>query len=100
VDDPTGSAGGLEWMAWTTGTAILVACVFAALVGLAVLSAVRPSAPRKGFLPMATARGDRIYVGLLGTGLLLVLLIALSSAPVVLGLALGAVWMAVVVIWG
>jgi predicted small integral membrane protein len=87
-------------MAWTTGTAILVACVFAALIGLAVLSAARPSTPRKGFLPMPTARGDRIYVGLLGTGLILVLLIALSSAPVVLGLALGAVWMAVVVIWG
>jgi predicted small integral membrane protein len=98
--DETGGAGGLEWMAWTAGTAILVACVFAALAGLAVLSAVRPSAPRKGFLPMRTARGDRIYVGLLGTGLILVLLIALSSAPVVLGLALGAVWMAVVVIWG
>jgi predicted small integral membrane protein len=99
MDETTGGSG-LEWMAWTTGTAILVACVFAALVGLAVLSAVRPSTPRKGFLPMATARGDRIYVGLLGTGLILVLLIALSSAPVVLGLALGAVWMAVVVIWG
>jgi predicted small integral membrane protein len=99
VDETTGGSG-LEWMAWTTGTAILVACVFAALVGLAVLSAARPSTPRKGFLPMATARGDRIYVGLLGTGLILVLLIALSSAPVVLGLALGAVWMAAVVIWG
>jgi predicted small integral membrane protein len=99
VDETTGGSG-LEWMAWTTGTAILVACVFAALVGLAVLSAVRPSTPRKGFLPMATARGDRIYVGLLGIGLILVLLIAFSSAPVVLGLALGAVWMAVVVIWG
>jgi predicted small integral membrane protein len=99
VDETTGGSG-LEWMAWTTGTAILVACVFAALVGLAVLSAARPSTPRKGFLPMATARGDRIYVGLLGTGLILVLLIAFSSAPVVLGLALGAVWMAAVVIWG
>jgi predicted small integral membrane protein len=87
-------------MAWTAGTFVLVVCVFAALIGLAVLAVVRPSTPRKGFLPMPTARGDRIYVGLLGTGLILVLLIALSSAPVVLGLALGAVWMAVVVIWG
>ena len=99
MDEPTGGSG-LEWMAWTAGTFVLVVCVFAALVGLAVLAAVRPSTPRKGFLPMATARGDRIYVGLLGTGLILVLLIAFSSAPVVLGLALGAVWMAVVVIWG
>jgi predicted small integral membrane protein len=99
VDEPT-TGGGLEWMAWTTGTLILVVCVLAALVGLAVLSAVRPSTPRKGFLPMPTARGDRIYVGLLGTGLILVVLLAASTAPVVLGLALGAVWMAVVLIWG
>lgn len=98
--DETTTTGGLEWMAWTTGTLILVACVFASLVGLAVFAVVRPSTPRKGFLPMATARGDRVYVGLLGTGLILVVLMAASSAPVVLGLALGAVWMAVVLIWG
>jgi predicted small integral membrane protein len=98
--DETTTGGGLEWMAWTTGTLILVVCVFAGLAGLAVLAALRPSTPRKGFLPMATARGDRIYVGLLGTGLILVVLMAASSAPVVLGLALGAVWMAVVLIWG
>jgi predicted small integral membrane protein len=87
-------------MAWTTGTLVLVVCVFASLIGLAALAVVRPSTPRKGFLPMPTARGDRIYVGLLGTGLILVLLLALTGAPVVLGVALGAVWLAVVVIWG
>lgn len=92
--------GDLEWMAWTPGTAVFVACVLAALVGLAVLGVFRPPAPRKGFLPMPTALGDRIYVGLLGTGLILIALIALSTAPIVLGLGLAAVWMGVVVTWG
>jgi predicted small integral membrane protein len=90
----------LEWMAWTTGTAVFVACVLAALVALAVLAALHPPVPRKGFLPMPTALGDRIYVGLLGTGLILVALIALSTAPILAGLALAAVWMAAVVTWG
>lgn len=87
-------------MAWTTGTLVFVVCVFASLIGLAVLALLRPSTPRKGFLPMPTARGDRIYVGLLGTGLILVVLIATTTAPIVAGLAIAAVWMAVVVTWG
>jgi predicted small integral membrane protein len=92
--------GGLEWMAWTPGTALFLAGVLVALLGLTLLAVLRPSTPRRGFLPMPTARGDRIYVGLLGTGLILVVLIAVSSLPVVAGLALGAVWMFVVLRWG
>jgi predicted small integral membrane protein len=90
----------LEWMAWTTETAILVVFIFVALAGLAVLAAVHPPEPRKGFLPMPTSGGDRVYVGLLGTGAVLIALIALTSLPIVIGLAIAAVWMAVVVVWG
>jgi predicted small integral membrane protein len=92
--------GGLEWMAWTWGTFLLVAGVFVALLGLTVLAVLRPSTPRQGFLPMPTARGDRIYVGLLGSGLILIVLIALTDLPIMAGLGLGAVWMFVVVRWG
>jgi predicted small integral membrane protein len=87
-------------MAWTPGTVVFVIGVFAALVGLAIGAAVWPSAPRKGFLPIPTARGDRVYVGLLGVGLILIALMALTTAPVPLGLGLAAVWMAVVLRWG
>lgn len=92
--------GDLEWMAWTPGTAVFVLLVVLGLVGLAVLASARPSAPRKGFLPMPTARGDRIYVALLGTGLILVVLLATTSLPVTFGLAAGAAWAAVVLRWG
>jgi predicted small integral membrane protein len=92
--------GGLEWMAWTTSTSLFVLGVFVALAGLTVLAVLRPSTPRRGFLPMPTARGDRIYVGLLGTGLILVVLVAFTSLPILGGVALGGVWMFVVVRWG
>lgn len=92
--------GDLEWMAWTPGTFVFVVGVFAGLAGLTVLALLRPSTPRRGFLPMPTARGDRIYVGLLGTGLILIGLIASTDLPLGVGLGLGAVWMLVVVSWG
>jgi predicted small integral membrane protein len=90
----------LEWMAWTTGTAVFVAAVVLGLSALAALAVVRPSTPRKGFLPMPTARGDRIYVALLGTGLILIVLLAATSAAVTTGLAIAAVWAVVVIRWG
>lgn len=90
----------LEWMAWTTPTLLFVVGVFLGLIGLAVIGAVWPSTPRKGFLPMTTARGDRIYVGLLGIGLIHVLVIALTDLPLTFGLGLAAIWMVVVLRWG
>jgi predicted small integral membrane protein len=90
----------LEWMAWTAPTAVFVAFVFSALLALALFSARHPPVPRKGFLPMVTSAGDRIYVGLLGTGAVLIALLALTTLPVLVGLAAGSVWMAVVVRWG
>ena len=90
----------LEWMAWTPGTAMFVGGVFLGLVALAVLAVVRPSTPRKGFLPMPTARGDRVYVAVLGTGLIMILVLAVTSLALLVGLAIAACWSAVVLRWG
>jgi predicted small integral membrane protein len=90
----------LEWMAWTTGTAVFVASIFIGLGLLTALAVARPSTPRKGLLPMPTARGDRIYVSLLGTGLIFIVLLATTSLPMTVGLVLAAVWTVVVLRWG
>jgi predicted small integral membrane protein len=90
----------LEWMAWTPATAIFAGCVFLGLAALAVIAVWRPSTPRKGFLPMPTARGDRIYVTLLGTGLILIIVLAMTSLALTVGLAIAAVWAVVVLGWG
>ena len=90
----------LEWMAWTTGTAFFVGSVFVGLGLLSALAIVRPSTPRKGLLPMPTARGDRIYVSLLGTGLIHIVLLATTSLPMTIGLILSAVWTVVILRWG
>jgi len=90
----------LEWMAWTTGTAVFVGLIVAGLAALAMLAVVAPSTPRKGFLPMPTARGDRIYISLLGTGLILIVVMAATSLALTTGLVLAAVWAGVVLRWG
>ena len=55
----------LSWMAWTTPVAIFFTCIALMLVGMTVWEIRSPSVLRKGWLPMETARGDRLFVGLL-----------------------------------
>ena len=55
----------LEWMAWTLPTAVFFACIGLMLVGLSVLQVVWPTYERKGFLPIPTTRGDRVFISLL-----------------------------------
>ena len=90
----------LEWMAWTSATAIFIVGVIVGLALLAAFAVVRPSTPRKGFLPMATARGDRVYIALLFTGLILILVLASTSFSLVTGLVIAIGWAAVVLKWG
>lgn len=90
----------LEWMAWTSGTLVFVAGVFAFLGTIAVAAAVFPSVPRQGVLPMMTARGDRIYIGLLGICLVLVVYVAATNWPLPYGLLVAIAWFGSILRWG
>ena len=57
-----------DWMVWTTPVAIFFACVALLLVGMTVWEIRSPTVMRKGFLPIATTRGDRLFIGLLAAG--------------------------------
>ena len=54
------------WMVWTTPVAVFFSCIGLILVGMTVWEIKSPTVMRKGFLPMATTRGDRLFIGLLG----------------------------------
>lgn len=54
-----------DWMAWTTPVAVFFCCIALMLVGMTVWEIKSPTISRKGFLPMETTRGDRLFVGLL-----------------------------------
>jgi predicted small integral membrane protein len=55
----------LEWMAWTLPVAVFFGCVILMLVAMTVWELKSPTTLRKGFLPIATTRGDRLFIGLL-----------------------------------
>jgi|SRR3954447_25784877 predicted small integral membrane protein len=55
----------LDWMVWTLPVAIFFACVLLMLAAMTVLELKSPTVLRRGFLPIATTRGDRLFIGLL-----------------------------------
>ena len=54
-----------EWMAWTTPVAVFFCCIALMLAGMTVWERKSPTTLRKGFLPIETTRGDRLFIGLL-----------------------------------
>ena len=54
-----------DWMAWTTPVAVFFTCILLMLVGMTVWELKSPTSMRKGFLPLQTTRGDRLFIGLL-----------------------------------
>ena len=55
----------LTWMYWTSEVAIFFGCVVVMLAGMTVWEIRSPTVERKGFLPIGTTRGDRLFIGLL-----------------------------------
>lgn len=53
------------WMVWTTPVAVFFSCIALMLIGMTVWEIKQPTTVRKGFLPLATTRGDRLFIGLL-----------------------------------
>jgi len=90
----------LEWMAWTTPTAIFFIAVTAMLVGMTIISLRWPSLPRKGVLPMATTRGERLYIGLLGLAFIFLGWLGLTEASTWGAVGIGVIWMILVLRWG
>jgi predicted small integral membrane protein len=68
-----------DWMAWTLPVAVFFSCIVLMLVGMTVWELKSPTVLRKGFLPMATTRGDRLFIGLLGAAYLNLLFVAVSE---------------------
>jgi predicted small integral membrane protein len=54
-----------EWMAWTTPVAVFFSCILLMLVGMTIWEIKSPTVLRRGFLPIETTRGDRLFIGLL-----------------------------------
>ena len=54
-----------SWMAWTVEIAVFFISVVLMLIVMTIWQIRSPSVERKGFLPIPTTRGDRLFIGLL-----------------------------------
>ena len=72
-----------EWMAWTLPVAVFFTSIVLMLVGMTVWELRSPTVLRKGFLPMATTRGDRLFIGLLTAAWINLAFVGLSERMVV-----------------
>lgn len=90
----------LEWMAWTLPTAVFFCVIALILVAMTTWQALAPSVPRRGFLPLVTTPGDRLFIGLLVSAYVHLAWVGLTSASIWFALGICVVWMLVVMRWG
>ena len=57
----------IAWMAWTWQTAVFFVVIACLLAVMTVLAIARPELERVGVLGIATTRGDRLFISLIGS---------------------------------
>ena len=90
----------LSWMAWTTPIAIFFISVLFMLIGMTIWQVKSPSLERKGFLPLSTTRGDRLFIGLLCAAYVNLAWAGLTDVTQYIGALLGFALLIIVMRWG
>ncbi|MEB0042197.1 MULTISPECIES: DUF2160 domain-containing protein [unclassified Pseudomonas] len=90
----------MGWMAWTSLTATFFCCIGVLLASMTVWELRSPSIARRGFLPIATSRGDRLFIGLLGSAFLHLLVIGATDWSIWVASLMSLVWLLVLMRWG
>jgi len=90
----------LEWMAWTLPTAVFFITIALILTAMGIWQVMSPSIERRGFLPIATTRGDRLFIGLLGSAYIQLAWLGLTDLSLYVALAIAVAWMIIVMRWG
>ncbi len=71
-----------EWMAWTTPVAVFFCSIALMLAGMTLWEIKSPTMLRKGFLPIETTRGDRLFIGLLSAAYVNLAFVGISGRMV------------------
>ena len=90
----------MSWMAWTFPTAVFFAGIALILVGMTVWQVLSPTTERRGILPLSTTRGDRLFIGLLGSAFFHLAWIGLTGLSLWGALALSLLFLLATMRWG
>lgn len=93
-------AHAFSWMAWTTEIAVFFSGIVLMLIGMTIWQIRSPSIERKGFLPIPTTRGDRLFIGLLAAAYINLAWAGLTDLTQWLAAALGFIVLLVLMRWG
>ena len=87
-------------MEWTLPTAIFDITIFLILAAMTIWQTVSPSMERRGFLPIPTTPGDRLFIGILGSAYLFFAWIGLTHFALWILPIIVVCWIIVVMVWG
>ena len=88
------------WMAWTLPVALFFIAVLLMLAGMTVWQIRSPSVARKGFLPIPTTRGDRLFISLLSSAYVNLAWAGLTDMPQEAGAGISFLLLLVLMRWG
>jgi predicted small integral membrane protein len=90
----------LNWMAWTMPSALFFIGIASILLVMTILEIRKPCVERKGWLPITTTRGDRIFIGLLSSAFVHLLFLGFTDLTLWIAFILSALLMSIILRWG
>jgi predicted small integral membrane protein len=90
----------LSWMAWTMPSALFFMGIASLLLVMTILEIRKPCVERKGWLPISTTRGDRLFIGLLSSAFVHLLFLGLTDVTLWVALGISVLLMATLLRWG
>jgi len=90
----------LEWMAWTPVTAGFFCVIAMILIGMTVWEVLSPCVARRGFLPLTSTRGDRLFIGLLGSAYIHLLWVGLTDLSLWIATVISICFLIILMRWG
>jgi predicted small integral membrane protein len=90
----------LNWMAWTMPSALFFIGIASILLVMTIWEIRKPCVERKGWLPISTTRGDRVFIGLLSSAFVHLLFLGLTDLSLWVAFVISALLMLVLLRWG
>jgi predicted small integral membrane protein len=90
----------LSWMAWTMPSALFFLGIASLLLVMTVLEIRKPCVERKGWLPISTTPGDRLFIGLLSSAFVHLLFLGLTDLTLWVALGISVLIMLALLRWG
>lgn len=90
----------MNWMAWTVPTALFFFGIGLSLIVMTVWALRAPDTARRGFLPMATTRGDRFFIALLASAFVHAGWLAVADSSVLIASGISLIVVFTLMRWG